>query len=440
MAKEKDWTAWFADARFGVFIHWGMYSLIGRGEQVLFRERLNPAEYAGLADRFRPRHFDADRWARLAREAGAKYMILTTKHHDGFCLFHSDVSDFTSTRTAAGRDFVAEYASACRAHGLKVGLYYSLADWMWPAYFSGPAKDPNGFADLVRYTHAQVRELCTNYGRIDVLWFDGGWPHSAADWQSEKLARTVRKLQPTIMMNDRLHGGGIGNVQPVGTASMRRRGYFDTYEQRDVLPAVGRPTETERTTCGRWWGYCRGDRQWRSPREIIDMLSQAAHDRTNLVVNVGPKPDGTFPAPFKRILREAGRWLAVNGEAIYGSSRGILDVSTIGRTTVKGNALYLHAFCWPGTSAIIYGLDSRVLKAEILGSRQKVQVEQKGLHVALRGLPARRPDPVCTVVKLTVKGGPREHPSVVPLWAEGRDTGPLAGWSEGICSPRGLLS
>lgn len=423
---------WFDKARFGLFVHWGVYSLLGRGEQVLFRERMNPDEYERLASRFNPKKFDADGWARAARDAGMKYAVLTAKHHDGFCLFDSARTEYCAPRTAAGRDFVAEYVQAFRREGLRVGLYYSLADWRFPAYFDGPEKDKEAFSAFRNYTFEQVRELCTNYGRIDLLWFDGGWPHDAVAWQSEKLDRMIRRHQPHVMINDRLHGGGCGNVNPVGKASLRARGYYDTAEQRPAgEQAVRRPIETVRTSHDSWWGYAKGDRQWKMPREAINLLSAASGRGANFLFNVGPKSDGTWPGPFRRILNETGRWLRVNGEAIYGSSEGILDVHTLGRTTVKGNALYLHVLYWPGREAIVHGLANRVRSVRILGTDATVRVQQDGLHVRLQGLPVRAPDRSCTVIRLNLDGPPREDPSVVHLWENGKNLDSLSDWARG---------
>ena len=201
---------WFHQARFGMFIHWGLYSLLKRGEWVMFQERILPSDYAKLADQFQPRKFDADAWAGLAAEAGMKYMVLTTRHHDGFCLFDSQVSDFTSVKTAARRDFVAEYAAACRRAGLKVGFYYSLLDWRFPGYFD-PKKHKASSEALVQQYHDQVRELMMNYGRVDMLWYDGDWVNHgqagitdiAGFWGAREVNAMVRRIQPQIIINNR---------------------------------------------------------------------------------------------------------------------------------------------------------------------------------------------------------------------------------------------
>jgi alpha-L-fucosidase len=231
---------WFHDARFGMFIHWGLYAIPARGEWAMFQEKIPAEEYAPLAKRFRPRSFDADAWVGLAKEAGCKYIVLTTRHHEGFCLFDSKVSDFTAPKTAAGRDFIAEYVRACRRAGLKIGFYYSLLDWRFPAYYDGPEKDPEGWKRHVRYSHAQVCELCTQYGRIDLLWYDGAWvPWAEGEakvnyapkgdvWRAEELNAMARELQPHIVINNR-----AGTLED-----------YDTPEQHIKASEAGRAWES----------------------------------------------------------------------------------------------------------------------------------------------------------------------------------------------------
>jgi alpha-L-fucosidase len=258
---------WFADARFGLFVHWGMYALYSRGEQVLFREHLKPSLYRQRAAEFRADRYDPAAWAALAREAGMRYAVLTAKHHDGFCLFDSAVSDLSSAKTGAGRDLLREYVDAFRAAGLHVGIYYSLADWQWPAYFQGPKRDPDGFARFLEYTHAQVRELCSNYGMIDILWFDGAWPHTPEVWRAAGLLEMIRSLQPNILINDRT---GLP-------------GDFDSPEQHILGGVATRPWESCITAVERHWGYHAGERLWKSPAQVIHMLAQVAEGGGNLV-------------------------------------------------------------------------------------------------------------------------------------------------------------
>jgi len=380
--------SWFLDAKLGLFIHWGMYSLLERGEQVLFREHLRPSEYARLATRFQPSEFDAARWAATAKAAGMRYAVLTSKHHDGYCLFGSAVSDFSAIQVGPHRDLVADYVAAFRAAGLKVGLYYSLADWRWPAYFAGPQRDPEGFARFIEYTHAQVRELCSNYGPIDVLWFDGAWPHDAQAWRAPQLLEMIRSLQPGALVNNR---AGVP-------------GDFDTPEQQISASATGRAWEACVTSTERFWGYHSGDILWKSPLEVVHMLAKTAGGGGNLLLNVGPQASGRFPAQFDSIAREVGHWLSHNGESIYGTRRGVVDVTTLGHMTVRGSTAYVHILYWPGSEGRIAGLASRVLSARFLADGRPVRFEQGDAHVLLHDLPARAPDPYDTVVALELDG------------------------------------
>ena len=426
---------WFDEARFGLFVHWGIYALLGRGEQVLYREHLPQKEYRELSQRFAPPPGRIDEWLRCASDAGMKYAVLTAKHHDGFCLFNSTVSEFSAPATGCGRDLVAEYVDACRKYGVRVGIYYSLADWSRPAYFSGPgpgpgsARDPDGFEAFIEYIHTQVRELCSNYGRIDVLWFDGGWPYSADQWRSEALDDAIRELQPEVMINDRLHGGGGGNVDPVGTYGERTVGYFHTYEQRGPR-ATDRPVETEQTIGAFWWGYLAGERRWKSAREIVALLVGASSNGSNLLLNVGPLADGSLPDACTGAIHDAGRWVKANGEAIFGTGPGILECSTVGSTTVGDACVYLHVLAWPGSSIRVYGLKNRVKGIRYVANGEPVSYTQNGPELLLHDLPEMPPDPYCTVFRIEVAGQPVEDESVIRLWSDRKDLSGFASWAE----------
>jgi len=402
MPASNDKLKWFREARYGLFIHWGLYSILGRGEQVLFREHLVPSEYRKLAERFNPKKYNPAAWAATAKAAGMKYAVLTTKHHDGFCLFDTATTEYCAPRCAAGSDLVAEYVKAFRNAGLKVGLYFSLADWNYPAYFNGPEKDPKGFKAFRKLVHDQVRELCSQYGKIDVIWFDGEWPHSVAEWQSARLEKTIRSLQPGILINNRLFKRAPGT------------GDFGTPEQEipDVHVAKAQPWESCITSVQRWWGWHTGDQFWKSPKDILLALCHAASGGGNLLLNVGPKPDGTFPAPFVRNLQPVGEWLRVNGEAIYGTTGGVSEVSTLGYMTVKKNAAYLLVTYWPGEELHLCGLSNRVRSARVLGHADRVRVERRGEHIGLRNLPRKAPHSTCTVIKLSLDGPARPYPWV----------------------------
>ena len=385
---------WFNEARFGMFIHWGVYAIPARGEWVVYQERIPPDEYALLAQRFNPKKFDADAWVALAKRAGMKYMVLTARHHDGFCLFDSKVSDFTSVKTAARRDFVAEYVAACRRAGMKIGFYYSLLDWRWPAYFAGPAKDPKGWAKFVKYVHHQVRELCTQYGKIDIMWYDGSGPHDAEAWQSRALNALVRTLQPHIIINNR-----SGLPEDV-----------DTPEQHVTASGPGRAWESC-MTIGEYsgWGYIRHNRNLRSATQLIQHLVFAASGGGNYLLNVGPKPDGAIQREFVTRLERMGDWLKVNGESIYRSRPCPFGAASIGVTTCRGNTAYVHVFRWPGETACVAGVGNRVKAAWLLATRRKAQVHQQGDRLFIRGLPENPPDPHDTVIALELVGEPRAY-------------------------------
>jgi len=384
---------WWTEARFGMFIHWGLYAIPARGEWVMYCERIPKAEYACLAERFRPRRFNADEWVALAQEAGMRYLVLTTRHHDGFCLWDSQVSDFTTVKSAAQRDFIAEYVAACRKAGMRIGFYYSLLDWRWPAYWEGPEKDPEGWAEFREYVHAQVRELMTQYGKIDILWYDGAWPHSAEDWQSEGLNAMVRRLQPDIIINNR----------------SRVPEDFETPEQH-IRPA-DRPWESCMTIDDLWWGYHPGDPNLKSPRQLVRNLVKCVAGNGNFLLNVGPKADGTIPAPQARRLRAVGEWLRRNGESIYGAGPAPFGQAHLGQVTAKGNTVYVHVMFWPGREMCVAGIKNRVQRACMLATGEELPFEQQQDRLFVRGLPPRAPDPIDTVVALELEGEPEAIPA-----------------------------
>jgi len=389
---------WFHQARFGMFIHFGLYSLLQRGEWAMFLERIPAAEYGKLAWQFNPHRFDADAWAGLAAEAGMKYMVLTARHHDGFCLYDSRHSDFTSAKSAARRDFVAEYVAAARRAGLRVGLYYSLLDWRFPGYFE-PEKQKRSAAALVRQLHDQVRELMTQYGRIDELWYDGDWVchgqvqvDKAVFWRARELNDMVRRLQPHILINNR-----SGTQEDL-----------DTPEQHVTASGPGRGWEACMTmgdSVG--WGYIRHQPNLKSVPQLLQNLCTCAAGEGNFLLNVGPGPDGSIRREEASRLRAIGRWLQVNGEAIYGSQRAALCGGSghwwilPGVWSRRGRTGYLHLFRYPGTTVVCPLVGTRALAAELLGSSAKLTLrwESNG-RLLISGLPARPPHPAVNVLKV----------------------------------------
>ncbi|MCX7599831.1 MAG: alpha-L-fucosidase [Armatimonadetes bacterium] len=380
--------AWFRKARFGMFIHWGLYSQLGRHEWVMNRERIPVKEYEKLADTWQPGPWPARKWARLARQAGMRYMVMTTKHHEGFCLFHSELTDYCATKRGPKRDLVAEYVEAARAEGLRVGFYYSLMDWHHPdgarCYYDEKAR-----RRFVDYIHGQIRELLTNYGKIDIMWYDVSWPLDAAGWESEKMNRMVLELQPDIIMNNR-------NQLP---------GDFGTPEQHIV------PEDRMWEACMTFnesWGYTPIDTRWKDAWTVISMLRQVAAGGGNLLLNIGPAPDGSVPQPCVKVLREVGAWLEKYGESIYEATDPMQQEWQItGAFTRKGDTLYFHCNRWPGKELAIGGLECKILEARLMGGAE-VEFEQIKDRLVLRGLPEKAPDPLDTVIELKFKGPARQ--------------------------------
>ncbi len=410
--KQVERLKWFHEARFGMFIHWGLYSLLERGEWAMYVEKIPKEEYARLAGKFNPKKFDADAWAGLAAEAGMKYMVLTTRHHDGFCLFDSQVSDFTSVKTAAKRDFVADYVKAARKAGMKVGFYYSLLDWRFPGYFE-PKKLKDSAEAMVHQYHAQVRELLTQYGKIDVLWYDGHWLPSdpeanlAEFWRAKEINAWARKSQPHIIINNRC---GLDED-------------LDTPEQHVTASVAGRGWESCMTigdSCG--WGYIHNNPNMKSVTQLLQNLVTAASGDGNYLLNIGPKPDGTVRQEESRRLLAVGQWMQRHGEAIYGCGRCNLNGGMVGMWTAKEKVGYLHILRWPGEEAVVAGVKTKAVSAELLTTGAKVGIRQEhNGRLVLTGLPKNPPDPHISVIKVTFEG----TPGVIPekdraAWLEGK--------------------
>jgi len=360
-----------------MFVHWGLYSLLGRHEWVMNRERIPVREYQKLAERFRPKPRPAREWAKLARDAGMKYMVMTTKHHEGFCLWATGQTGYNAFRHT-GRDLVAEYVEACREFGLRVGFYYSLMDWHHPDG-ARCAKDENARRRFLDFTQGCVRELMGNYGKIDILWYDVRWPlYDPARLESRKMNAMVRELQPDILINNR---SGLDED-------------FGTPEEHVTAAEEGRAWEACMTFNGSW-GYMpyAPEEDWRSARQVVDMLRTAAAGCGNLLLNIGPKPDGSVPEEAVPRLRAVGKWLAVNGEAVYGKgAAGRFESMPFGQWTLKGKAAYFWVSRWVGEELAIGGVRGRLVSASMLGDGRRLRFRQEKDRLILRGLPKRCPD------------------------------------------------
>ncbi len=384
-----DKIRWWQDARFGMFIHWGVYSGEGRGEWIMYQEHIPYPEYRKLAANFQARNYNPEKWIALAKEAGMKYIVLTTRHHDGYCLYDSHVSDFTSMKVGPGRDLIAEFATACHKAGMKMGFYYSLQDWHFPGVMpQGYPKSDEIIRPLVRQAHEQIKELLTNYGKVDILWFDGMWPGDTSVWRSGELIKMARKLQPDILINDRA-GAGADFVTP-----------------ENVVAAHNQPWESC-YTMNRTWGYSPTDMNYKPVNELIRLLASCTSQGGNFLLNVSPDKDGNIPERQAASLREIGKWLKLHGAAVYRAESSPVVASNLGFQSRVGDKVYLLIQRWPGTVLPFAWCGSKVTSAKILTTGVQLKVEQKGDRVWLRGLPEAPPDPYMNVVELTFDGPPR---------------------------------
>ncbi len=409
--------AWWRKARFGMFIHWGLYAIPagvwkgkkipGAGEWIMNHARIPVAEYEKLAARFNPLEFDADRWVEIAKKAGMKYIVITTKHHDGFCLFDSKLTKYdVMDATPFKRDIMKELAAACARGGIRMCWYHSILDWHHPDYLPRRPWDKRPVAGhsldrYIAYMKGQLRELLTHYGPIGVLWFDGGWEHTPEELHSWEVVRMIRSLQPKIIINNRL----------------RIPQDFDTPEQH--IPPTGIPGRDWETcmTMNHTWGYKKYDNDWKSYPDLLRKLVDIASKGGNFLLNVGPTAKGVIPKPSVDRLLAMGRWLKKYGESIYGTQASPFFKLPWGRCTRKPGRLYLHVFAWPGDGRLVVPrLHNRVKSARLLGEPpgKALAFERAGEDWIVR-LPAKAPDPVDSVVLLEIEGAPEVDNSIQPL-------------------------
>ncbi len=386
---------WWQAARFGMFIHWGLYAQLGRHEWVMNRERIPLAEYEKLAATWNPKERPAREWAALAKQAGMKYMVMTTKHHEGFCLWDTQQTDYNAAKCGPGRDLVREFVEACREFDLKIGFYYSLMDWHHPDG-AACAKDEGARRRFLDFTQGCVRELMSNYGKIDILWYDVSWPLSSPEaWESVKMNTMARELQPHILINNR-------SQLPED---------FGTPEEHVTAEEEGRAWEACMTFNGSW-GYMPIAPDWRPVREVIDMLRTATAGQGNLLLNIGPAPDGSVPPEATERLTAVGQWVSKNGEALYGqvdrAGRGRVEFMNTGKWTLKDNTAYYWCERWPGSELVIGGLRTKLVKASFLADGTPITFEQTEERLILKNLPHFAPDRIAgvTVIKLEFDSPP----------------------------------
>ena len=367
-------TEWFRKERFGMFIHWGLYAIPALGEWVMSEKRMTVEEYEKYFEQFDPTDYNPREWARLAKKAGMKYAVLTAKHHDGFCLFDSALTDYKATNTKAGRDLVREFLDAFRAEGLKVGLYFTLIDWHHPDYpkyndmhhpmrGNEAYKDENiNFDRYLEYMHGQVEELVTNYGKLDILWFDFSYDNMCEDtWKAEELIRMVRKHQPDVIIDNRLEGSGEKNGSIVTDHPNIYSGDFASPEM--IIPPGGmkdlngKPIPWELcATMNNHWGYCYYDHTYKTSQTIIRKLVECVSKGGNFILNVGPDAKGRIPKESQEILTQVGEWMEQNGESLYECGISEYDKPEWGRYTQKGNTVYAHIYETPLGALPLYGI------------------------------------------------------------------------------------
>lgn len=415
--------AWWTHDRFGMFIHWGLYSLPARHEWVKKYEKLTDADYQKYFEQFNPDLYDPKEWAKAAKAAGMKYAVITSKHHEGFCLFDSKYTDYKATNTQANRDLIKEWIEAFRAEGLKVGFYYSLLDWHHPDFtvdMHHPQQPSNNSdtayarlnqgKDMKRYReylHNQVRELLTNYGKIDIMWLDFSYPgkngKGREDWGSEELMKMMHKLQPDIIVNNR------------GDLTDYEDGFdFVTPEQVVVTdwPTVnGRKVawETCQTFSGSW-GYHRDENSWKSPNQLLQLLIGSVGKGGNLLLNVGPTARGVFDHRANEALKAIGDWMTFNSKSIYGCTEAPVEFKAPSGTMLTYNPatkkLYVHLLVWQMGKLVLPGFDQNIKYVQFLHDNSEIKYigkENQGSKDLVLNLPLKKPQVEIPVIELTLK-------------------------------------
>ena len=414
---------WWTDARFGLFIHFGLYALPARHEWMKNHERLTNEQYQKYFDNFNPDLFNPREWARMAKAAGMKYAVITSKHHEGFCLWDSKYTDYKVTNTPFGRDLLKEFVEAFRAEGLKVGFYYSLLDWHHPDYTIDvmhplrPANEAdydrlNAGKDMNRYRQYmkdQVRELLTNYGEISIMWFDFSFPgkHGKGrdDWDSVGLLKLARSLQPNIIVDDRLDLQDVEGGWDFTTPEQVVVTKWPEYKGKKI------PWETCQTFSGSW-GYYRDEYTWKSPSQLIQLLINSVSKGGNLLLNVGPTGRGTFDQRAQERLEAMGDWMAVNSRSIYGCTEAppefVAPPNTLLTWNPETRRLYVHLLSYPLNGIWLKGLAGKVEYVQFLHDASEILFEPgKGEEASdlWLSLPVQKPPVEIPVLELFIKKG-----------------------------------
>src|SRR5215472_11140291 len=409
---ESDRTAWYRDAKFGMFIHWGPYSLASVEASWPIMQPtsggISEADYRALPQRFNPTKFDPDAFIDLARSAGQEYMVFTTKHHDGFCMFDSSYTDYKITNTPYGKDIVKMLAEACDKRNMHLGFYYSPPDMHHPDFrdtsklardnWNGEPQRPE-WPLYLDYMQLQLTELLTKYGPVVLIWFDG--LHHQEKYNGERFIKLIRSLQPATLVNDRIGvpGDYVTPEQFIPKAIPTKDVHFSAVDQnvqKELKPGIPRPEDFQLwetcMTINNTWAYNMHDHDYKSAQFLIRALVEVASRGGNFLLNVGPQPDGVIQSEFQERLRGIGDWLSMNGESIYGTSYGPLQgVNTI-RTTAKRETVFAHVFEWAAPALEVPGLNKKVVSAHLLATGQALKFRQSDNGVRI-DVPAQSPDP-----------------------------------------------
>lgn len=420
---------WFVKDRFGMFIHWGLYSIPARNEWIRSIEQISVEDYQQFFEEFNPSDFNPREWARLAKEAGMKYVVLTAKHHDGFCLFDSKYTEYKSTNTPIGKDLIKEYVEAVRAEGLKVGLYFSLIDWYHPDFphyqdnYHPMRNNPeysNEKRDFERYKeflYNQVEEICTNYGKLDILWFDFSYGELRGEaWGASRLIEMIRKHQPHVIIDNRLEVSGEGRGSLAACKPTPYHGDFVSPEQiippQGIVDVEGNPMVWEACiTMNNHWGYCADDKFFKPSPMIIKKLVECVSKGGNLLLNVGPDAKGNIPEESVKILKELALWMKKNSESIYSCGSADIPKPDYGRVTQNGKNYYIHMFENTIGPVPIIGIPQDTIKSiRALADGSEVKLSKSWVHsdypdIAFVDLGENPilPDSVDFVLKVSVK-------------------------------------
>lgn len=415
---EDERMEWWRDARFGMFIHWGLYAvpagtyegerIPGIGEWIMHRAQIPVKEYEKFAGKFNPIGFNADKWVRIAKDAGMKYIVITSKHHDGFCLWDSQVTGYDIMDASPfKRDILAELAAACKKHKIKLCFYHSIMDWhhpdaqapFYPNYNDTSRSNPNFSRYVETYMKPQLVELLTNYGDIGVLWFDGEWIKDWTEPQGKELYNFLRDIKPDLIINNRVGKGRQGMAGM--SKSPDYAGDFGTPEQE--IPATGMPGVDWETcmTMNDTWGFKAYDDNWKSSEDLIRKLVDIASKGGNFLLNVGPTPEGLIPSPSIARLEAMGDWMAVNSESIRGTTASPIEAPAWGRCTTKGNKLYLHVFDWPSDGVVDVAMpNTTVKKAYLLAHKKRSLAVTSDAAKITVSVPVEAPDAIDSVIVL----------------------------------------